>query len=88
MAMTFSEMSELISTLESELATAMTEGNATRAGEIRLAIDDVTFLRAQSLVAEGNALAAQIAAARLSVEQVIARLQSRKRCARPTRLGA
>lgn len=77
MAMTFSEMSELISTLETELSEAMAEGNGTRASEIKVAIDDVTFLRAQSLVAEGNALAAQIAAARMSVEQVIARLESR-----------
>ncbi|MCG7522779.1 TIGR02594 family protein [Ruegeria sp. Ofav3-42] len=77
MSMTFSEMSELISTLETELTEATTEGNATRANDIKTAIDDVTFLRAQSLVAEGNALAAQIAAARISVEQVIARLESR-----------
>lgn len=75
--MTFSEMSELISTLEAELSEATAAGNVSRASEVKVAIDDVTFLRAQSLVAEGNALAAQIAAARLSVEQVIARLESR-----------
>ena len=76
MVMTFTEMSELISTLEFELSEAIASGNAPRSSEIRIAIDDVTFLRAQALVAEGNALAAHISAARMSVEQVISRLES------------
>ena len=77
MTMTFAEMSELISTLEAELAKATAEGNATRVGELKTAIDDVTFLRAQSLVLEGEELAAQIRAVRTRVEQVIARIEDR-----------
>lgn len=88
MPMSFSEISDLIATLEAELAVALSGGEAERAAELKTAIDDVTYLRALSLVVEADELVAQLATARASVEQVILRIRDQTTLAGIARVTA
>lgn len=74
MSLTIPEMHLLIDKLQAELNAAEAAGEASRAAELSLALQDMKVLRAQALVAQGNAVAAGLADSTAAVEAIIARL--------------